>query len=162
MLAVMGVATYGCLYLLRRYSKLFLDHGGDPEWLRGKLPPKLTALKTINCKLAYSPWSLSKEDFQPLLQYYSMKQITYIIVLLAHYQSLACIAMSNGILPEVKGNPEDEVVELGLLKDKPLWNFKHESEKDLEEEASSKILSLADLASELEQQHYKSTQHDIE
>ena len=100
MLAIMAVATYGCLYLFRRCSRLFLEHGGDPEWLKGNLPQKLAILKTLNCKLAYSPWSISKEDYQPLSQHYSLKQISYIVVLLSYYQSLACITMANGIRPE--------------------------------------------------------------
>lgn len=30
MLAIMSVSTYGCLYLYKRYCKLFREHGGDP------------------------------------------------------------------------------------------------------------------------------------
>jgi hypothetical protein len=98
--------------------------------------------------LAYSPWSLLQEDFQPLLNYYSLKQIAHIVVLLSYHQCLACICMSNGIVPE--SSEHLEYVHLEGLKDQALWNFK-KINNNPHEASCSKVLSMEQLAKELEE-----------
>lgn len=55
-------------------------------------------------------------------------------------------------------------MDLGALVEYRLWNFRQSADKSLEEEASSKskVLSLVDLATELEEQHQKTSMQEAE
>ena len=70
-LAIMAVSCYQCEYLLHILQEQFLLAGGPLNWLifgLEKVDPKLKRIAFLNEKLAYKPWSITKEDFALLIK----------------------------------------------------------------------------------------------
>lgn len=61
-----AAARHQCPYLVKRYEKEFINHGGDSTWLNGVdyTPAKLRAIYDINKILAHRPWLLRKEHIK--------------------------------------------------------------------------------------------------
>lgn len=64
--SLQAAARHQCPYLVKRYEKEFINHGGNSEWLNGVdyTPPKLRAIYDINKILAHRPWLLRKEHIE--------------------------------------------------------------------------------------------------
>ncbi len=103
-LSLISVCAYGCDYLFKRYSKDFLEYGGDKEWLeRGYevLPLKLQVMIDVSLKLAYCPWEIDSGDIVRLQSHWSRNQLVLGIIIICYYQSLACLCLSNAVLQEI-------------------------------------------------------------
>jgi sestrin len=105
------------------HRKLFLDVGGDPEWLKGSehLPPNLKSLLQLNSILAHRPWLLqSKLKIGELVQIgegnLSLNELVHAIVIMAHFHALSCFVLGCGIQSELDCldfSDEDEAADEG-------------------------------------------------
>ena len=88
------------------HSRLFLDCGGDPEWLQGteKLPPKIQAILPLNQVMAHQPWLLSSDNLGPLVktgsESWSLNELVQAMVIMTHFHALTSFAYGCG-----KSNP---------------------------------------------------------
>lgn len=67
-LAVCSAAQLGCIYMFKRYRKRFLEIGGSEEWLHGDYPSKIRNILPLGHLLAYSPYEVTKEQLQSLME----------------------------------------------------------------------------------------------
>lgn len=66
-IALMASSISGCEALEQLQEHLFLQAGGDKEWLSGKVPTRLRRLEPVNAVLAHRPSSLSPAHIKALL-----------------------------------------------------------------------------------------------
>ncbi|XP_078256004.1 sestrin-1 isoform X2 [Rhinoraja longicauda] len=109
-IAIMAAAQHQCLYLVNLHVNDFLQVGGDPKWLSGldAAPAKLQTLSQVNKILAHRPWLITKDHIEGLLKAedhgWSLAELIHVLVLLAHYHSLASFTFGCGIVPETHCN----------------------------------------------------------
>lgn len=103
-LGIMAVSCYSCKYLFNHLSQLFLNSGGDPDWLIKGLsgaPKKIQNLKELNSLLAYRPWALNNSNFiKDLLKgkdQWSIPELMHAMMIFAYYHSWSCFVFANGL-----------------------------------------------------------------
>lgn len=91
----------------------FLQHGGDPLWLKGidHIPLKLRNISTLLMVLARQPWALNEVHFQELLHSsnggnpvtdsWTKSELIQAIVVIATFHSLSSFVLGCGIVPEI-------------------------------------------------------------
>jgi len=105
-IAIVSVSTLKCEYLQKHLEELFLQTGGDIEWLIGgikKVPEKLQTLGKLINILAHQPWRLSLFDFNDLLSKsdnsssWNLNELVLAFMIIITYQKIAAIVKSVGI-----------------------------------------------------------------
>lgn len=61
-----AAARHQCTYLIEYHKRIFLELGGNKEWLKGLdfIPQKLRDIYDINKILAHKPWMLTKAHIE--------------------------------------------------------------------------------------------------
>jgi hypothetical protein len=91
----------------------FLQHGGDPLWLKGidHVPEKLRNISSLLMILARQPWSLNENHIHELLynnrggnsvtDSWTKSELIQAIVVIATFHSLSSFVLGCGIVPEI-------------------------------------------------------------
>jgi hypothetical protein len=102
--------------MLRRQQDIFLEHGGDIEWLRQglacpTLPTKLVVIAELNALLAHRPWLLTTAHIKSLVMGgeletgvsvagWSLNELVHAIVILCTMHSLCSIIQATALIRE--------------------------------------------------------------
>lgn len=112
-LGIMAAAEHKCQYLVSLQKLYFLQHGGDPLWLKGvnHVPEKLRNISTLLMILARQPWSLNENHIHELLHNnkggnsvtdsWTKSELIQAIVVIATFHSLSSFVLGCGIVPEI-------------------------------------------------------------
>ncbi|GAB5587688.1 hypothetical protein Unana1_02588 [Umbelopsis nana] len=112
-LGIMAAAEHKCQYLVSLQKLYFLQHGGDPLWLKGvdHIPLKLRNISTLLMVLARQPWSLNESHIHELLHSsnggnpvtdsWTKSELIQAIVVIATFHSLSSFILGCGVVPEI-------------------------------------------------------------
>lgn len=99
-LAICAASHLGSLYSINRFTKRFLEIGGNIDWLEGKIPPKITNILWLSHTLAYCPYEVRKEQILQLINgsdAWSLPEIVQAAAIMTFSHMAAGIALSNGL-----------------------------------------------------------------
>ncbi|RUS19053.1 PA26 p53-induced protein-domain-containing protein [Jimgerdemannia flammicorona] len=111
-IAIMAASQHNCQYLVSLRKSYFLQHSGDPSWLKGLAyaPTKLQNLATLASMLAWQPWRIKPDHIAHLVKIgngsapedrWTISELVQAIVIMATYHSLSSFVLGCGIVPEM-------------------------------------------------------------
>jgi len=114
-LAVMAASRHSCSHLVEKSGTELLAEGGPVDWVETGIKAattKVQRLSEINAILAHQPWTLTPAHIEQLTKSgspgnWSISELVYAIVLMAHFHSLSsfiesCVAMEDVTLQKQK------------------------------------------------------------
>lgn len=97
-IAIMGISTIRCDYLLSHYENEFLLSGGEISWLTDGLsavPEKLALLADVNNVLAHQPWKLITKDINHFLENnWTKEELIEALIILTLFHRLSTVVES--------------------------------------------------------------------
>lgn len=104
-IAIIAVARFKCMFLIKHQEEQFILNGGDPSWLESieNTPPKMKAIFELNEVLAHQPWRITTSHIENAVkgdQQWSLSELSHAAVIMATFRTIASIIFSMSIVPD--------------------------------------------------------------